>query len=125
MRIFKRFTIALTGLQLLLLSMPGIALADGKINQLGTGIGINAFLIKIRGYLLGFAGALAIIFIVYGGGQMMISRGNPQKLETAKKTLTYAIIGLIVVILAQAILILLTGSGGAFQKIFGTGTASL
>lgn len=65
---------------------------------------IVSFLKNIQGWMLGFAGALAILFIVIGGVKMITSSGNPKQLESAKKTLTYAIIGLVVILLFSVIL---------------------
>lgn len=49
------------------------------------------------------AGALAVIFIIIGGIHYITSAGEPGKITKAKNTIIYAIIGLIIVILAFAI----------------------
>jgi hypothetical protein len=46
---------------------------------------------------------LVAIFIIYAGFLFVTSQGDPKKLETAKTTLTYAVIGGIVIIGAYAI----------------------
>lgn len=51
----------------------------------------------------GIAGAAAAIFLVVGAWGYMTSNGDPGKLEKAKKTILYAIIGLIVVALAEVL----------------------
>ncbi len=48
-------------------------------------------------------GALAVIFLVYGAIQYIISRGDPGKMAQAKTTMIYAVVGLIIVILAATI----------------------
>lgn len=48
-------------------------------------------------------GILAVIFIVIGGIKYMTSAGEASKVESAKKTITYSIIGLVVVLAAFAI----------------------
>ncbi len=45
-------------------------------------------------FLLVFIIALAALFIVIGGVQYITSGGNQEKADIAKKTITYAIIGL-------------------------------
>lgn len=60
--------------------------------------------IKIINYSLFFLGVIAIIFIVWGGVQYLISGGDSDKVDKAKKTLLYAVIGIIVIVLAFAIL---------------------
>ncbi|MCL1876719.1 pilin [Candidatus Saccharibacteria bacterium] len=70
-------------------------------------------ILNILFFVLGIA---SIVMIIYGGIQFISSRGDPKKVSTAKSTVMYAIIGLIVAILALAItnwvMSVLTGSGG-------------
>ena len=54
--------------------------------------------------LVSFAGAISIIFIVMAGIKFITSSGDEKKLASASSTLTYAIIGLAVTILAFVIL---------------------
>ncbi len=53
--------------------------------------------------LLGLVGILSVAFIVIGGFQYITSAGNEEQAETGKKTLTNAIIGLVIVILSYII----------------------
>lgn len=50
-----------------------------------------------------FAGTVAIIYVIYGGLQYMSAAGDTGQMENAKKTITWAFIGLGVVISAWAI----------------------
>lgn len=56
---------------------------------------------NIRILLLDAAGILAAIFIIIGAFQYLTAFGEESKAEEGKKTLTWAIIGLVVIILAQ------------------------
>ena len=47
---------------------------------------------------------LAIIVIIYGGYRYIASQGNPDEVTAAKNTITGAIIGIIILILARLIL---------------------
>lgn len=47
---------------------------------------------------MGIAGAMALLMFFYGGWQMVSSMGNPEAIEKGKKTLTGALIGLILVL---------------------------
>lgn len=81
------------------------------------GIETPADLIKsIVNYVLGFVGALAVLIIIYSGFIYMTSRGNEKQIESAKNTLTYAIIGLVVIfaslIIVNAILSAIGAGGG-------------
>lgn len=55
---------------------------------------------KVVSYLMPFAVLLSIIFIIMGGYMWMTSAGNPDKVKQAQATLTWAIIGLIFVLIA-------------------------
>lgn len=46
---------------------------------------------------LTFAGIVAVFFIIVAGYKYLSSGGDPKKLEGAQKTLTYTVIGLIVI----------------------------
>ncbi|HJP81494.1 MAG TPA: pilin [Candidatus Saccharimonadales bacterium] len=63
----------------------------------------ETFIRNIVKTLVGTAGAVAVIFIVLGGFKYMTSSGHPQKLESAKRTLLYAGIGLVIVLAAYSI----------------------
>lgn len=54
--------------------------------------------------LLAFSGFVAVIFIIWGGIKYSSSRGDPQAVESAKKTITWAIIGLVFILLSLALL---------------------
>jgi len=47
-----------------------------------------------------FAGVIALILIIYSGIKFISSRGDQNEIDSAKKTLTYAIIGLIIIFLS-------------------------
>ena len=55
------------------------------------------------GVLTGFIGILFLLLMIYGGFKWMLARGNEQEVDKAKKILTAAIIGLIVVLAAYGI----------------------
>ncbi len=69
---------------------------------------LPAILNLVIGWILALVGGLAVLFIIWGGIQYVTSAGNKDKAETAKKTLTYAIVGLIVIVLAEVIVSLVT-----------------
>lgn len=71
---------------------PGTAGGTGKINTLITDI-INIF--------SAIVGVISVIMIIVGGFQYITSGGDTGKVGTAKTTIIYAIVGLIVVAFAQ------------------------
>jgi prepilin signal peptidase PulO-like enzyme (type II secretory pathway) len=54
-------------------------------------------------FILQLAGALAVIFIIIGAVKFSTSGGDPQKVASARQTVIYAIIGLIVAVSAFTI----------------------
>lgn len=54
-------------------------------------------------FLLAFAGAIAVLFLIIGGFRYVISSGSPDQVEAAKKTILYAILGLIIIFIAFVI----------------------
>lgn len=53
--------------------------------------------------LLLFVGATAVLFIVIGGFQFIISGGNPENIQRAKNSIIYSIIGLAIAVLSYVI----------------------
>ncbi len=100
-------------LKLFILFFPSVALAQLKIpdqilpdasNRAGAfdwdWDDIGKVLVNIAHYLLMAVGAVAIIFLIIGGYRYITSFGNPEAIQQAKGTITWAIIGLIVALLA-------------------------
>lgn len=66
-------------------------------------------------YGLPIVGAIAVGFVVWGGVQIILSSGEPEKLAKAKKTLLYSVIGIIIVVFAYYIVVQFSG---LFDKLF-------
>ena len=66
--------------------------------------GILKLLTNAAEILMWFVGALAVIFIIIGGIQYITSAGNPSGQEKSKKTITYAIGGLVLALSTTAII---------------------
>ncbi len=54
-------------------------------------------------------GAVTLLIIVIGGVKYITSQGDPQGVSTAKRTILYALVGLLVCIFAQAIVSFVLG----------------
>jgi hypothetical protein len=63
--------------------------------------------------VLFLVGAISVIMLVYGGIKYTTSAGDTAKVTSAKNTIMYAIVGLIVAILAFAIVNFVVGSFGS------------
>lgn len=67
------------------------------------GDGIKKVAAKVVNIISIVVGVISIIFIIYGGFRYITSGGDSGKVGNAKNTLIYAVIGLVVVALAQVI----------------------
>ena len=64
---------------------------------------LGTFGVKFLTGFLGLVAATSVIFIIIGGLQMHLAFGNDEAVGTAKKTLTWAIVGLVIAILSVGI----------------------
>ncbi len=76
---------------------------------------INAFLT----YLFPFAGLLLLLYLIYGGYNLMLSGGDPKKAASAKSIITTALFGFVIIFVAYW-LVQILGSvfGLGFSTIF-------
>lgn len=65
--------------------------------------GLSNTLKNATNTVLFVAGALAVIMIIYGAIRFMTAHGNEKQVESARLIVTYSVIGLIVAILAYAL----------------------
>ncbi len=72
------------------------------------GLRLSAIALNILDLLLSFVGILAVIMLVVGGIMYITAAGEESRTETAKKIVTYAIIGLGVAITALIIVTAIT-----------------
>jgi hypothetical protein len=82
----------------------GIGLAGGGDGcQEPTGTNVNSIVATVVNILSFVVGVAAVIMIIIGGLRYVTSNGDSNSINTAKNTILYAIIGLVVVALAQVI----------------------
>ncbi len=77
-------------------------------NSYGNDIGyedtpLEEQIINIVQWVLGFLALVAVIIIIYGGFLWLTSAGNAEQIDKAKKVILGALIGLVIVLLAWAI----------------------
>lgn len=86
---------------------------SGPAGQITIG-GLISIVVQL---MLLIAASIAVIFLMFGGYRYVIARGNEEATEAAKKTMTSAVWGLIIIVMAFAIIriitaILLEGEAG-------------
>jgi len=65
---------------------------------------IPELFVGIANWVAGFAATLAVLMVVIGGLQYMISGGNEEKTRAARRTIQWALIGLIIVLMSWSLL---------------------
>lgn len=91
---------------------------DSAFGRVNTDAG--AFITSIFAVLLSVSGGVALLLIIKSGYQLMISAGNPEKINAGREQLIAAIVGLLFIIFSFVILevigieiLRLPGFGGA------------
>lgn len=103
MKINKKTLILIAIVAIILLLIPYLAVTGAQIVENPIGAQNFGELVNILlEWVLMIGGPLAAGAIVYAGFLYVLSGGDKGKIETAKKTLTYAIVGLICLILAKS-----------------------
>lgn len=79
---------------------------QGGVNAIGGANGDSTLQMQFKNVanvLLYVLGAIAVIMIIYGGIRYVTSGGDSSHVKAAKDTILYSVIGLVVAILAYAI----------------------
>lgn len=92
------------------LSMSDGASSARGIDQASTLFGSTGIFTTLTNVMLFIVGAISVIMVVVGGLRYVISGGNSTNITAAKNTILYAVIGLIVAILAYAMINFVIGS---------------
>ena len=91
-------------LDILTTSLSLVADSSGAITTM------RDWVVPIMQALVGLAGLASVAFIVYGGLLYISSRGSPDKLDSAKRVLKNALIGLVIVLGAATLTTILNGA---------------
>jgi succinate dehydrogenase/fumarate reductase cytochrome b subunit len=81
----------------------GVDQAAGGTANVKSSADLATKIADIVNLLTAVIGIAAVIAIIYAGSRLVASGGNPEGVKTAKNTIIYAIVGLVLVALAQAI----------------------
>ncbi len=108
-------SLALSSAQSFAVGIPNGPVRDGTEAAKGTGVpdkilGQSSTITNFINILLFIVGGLAVIMIILGGLRYVISGGDSKKVEGAKNTILYAIVGLIIAMLAYAIVNFVLGA---------------
>lgn len=101
--------LGVVGVNTLLISAGASATAANKIKEGSNATGqdggksLRENLAVIVNILLFLIGAIAVIVIIIGGLKYVTSDGDSSKIKSAKDTILYAVVGIIIALLAYAL----------------------
>lgn len=102
----RKYTHIIINLALIGLALPALAANQtGITNPLGATVSVEEFIINIIQFLLGLSALLAFAAIIYGGIRMVASFGSEGSVQTGKKVIQWAVIGLVVIMLSYVIML--------------------
>ncbi len=115
-------TQASTGVQLQEDPQSHICLpAPSNSNGIAGARSVNELILRVINVLLAIAAVIAVLYLVIGGYRYVTSAGSEKAAGEARKIITNAIIGLIVIILAYAIVSIVNNvvnnCGGALSNL--------
>ena len=73
--------------------------------------GSNSLIAKATNIIAIIAGIVAVIVVLIGSFELIASGGSPEKIDVARRTITYALIGIVVIVLAKVILYYTVANG--------------
>ena len=106
--IFRNFSLLLILiLGFLAVGLPLINIEAANINNIPNPLNANTFtelFLRIADWVAGVAISVAILMVVIGGIQYMVSGGSEEKTKTARQTIQWSLIGLGVILMSWSLL---------------------
>lgn len=78
---------------------------------------LRAMVLKFVNFFLYFLGLIATVFVIYGGFLYITSQGDDGNVEKAKKILTFAAIGILIILISFALINTLLTAGISQQSL--------
>jgi len=79
-----------------LLSIDFSSLQNFSMPNIRSGTTIGQVVTQVLILVFPLAGLIVFLFLIYGGYKYMTSQGDPKSIQSAQQTLTYAVIGFLV-----------------------------
>jgi cytochrome bd-type quinol oxidase subunit 2 len=95
--------------------IAGLVLAApiDNVNGVATLQGLEGLFNNLISAILALAGIVLFLLLLLGGFKYLTSGGDPKAAESARNTLTYAIFGLLIIVLSFLILLFIEDFTGA------------
>ncbi len=81
----------------------------------------RTYILNVTNFFLGFLGLIAVLVVIYGGVLAVTSMGNPDGMNKGKKAITYAGIGLLIVMSSFALVNTILLAPGGRETAGGAG----
>ncbi len=95
-------------LKYLLATIGGVPITIAPWNSdLSTPEGVVKFVTDILNYAIGLSVVVAVIMVIVGGYTLIMSNGDPDKVSKGGKTITAAVVGMVIVFVAKLIIVYL------------------
>lgn len=91
-----------------ILAAPAISHWGATCKPSGVPTDIREAIMNVTNWILGFIAIVATLIIIYGGVQYLTAGGNEDSVASAKKTISYGIIGVVIAGLAYAMVIVVS-----------------
>ncbi len=96
----------------------GIHVPQGTVLQ-ANNPQLGPLIVQIINFFLGFVGLIAFLMLVYGGFRYLASAGEAEMAKKGKQTISYAIIGIVIIALSYAAVnTLIAGIGPQVSSTF-------
>jgi hypothetical protein len=108
MKKLAKFAVIAGTLGLMALPVVSYAATTFSIESVDIGLGsadLKESVINILNLALGLLSLVAVVMVIIGGFTWLTAGGNEEKVDKAKKIISAAVIGLIIVLLAWAVVI--------------------
>jgi len=106
-KIIKSFIFSLVLLSLFFLPLSPVyaqSIPCGVVDETVTLEGISCYVEKIISLALGLTGIVLFVMFIVGGFKYLTAGGDPKAAESARNTLTYALLGFVLIIASTLIL---------------------
>jgi len=70
----------------------------------------RSIVLTIVNFILSFLGIIAVLFVIYGGFLYVTSAGNSEKVDQGKKIITYAVVGIVIILISFALINTILGA---------------
>jgi hypothetical protein len=71
-----------------------------KMNFSFAGKGLGDIISALLPYVFSAAGLILLLYLIYGGIQLMLSQGDPKAMQASQAKITNAVIGFVIIFLA-------------------------